>query len=392
MRIGVVSYLNPYEFRDYLGISDLPSINIGSSKATNLLVRGFLESGHKVVVFSEANVSQNVHYKKGDLEIYLVSSHHRIPWFGCGSFMMSWKLYEIISKHIEDVDVLHGHWTYQCGYSASFFAKQMPVFCTVRDWHPNIEKYIRGFFNHITWSVCRKYLFHSIMKNEKVHLIANSEYIKNNIKDLFPKRESTLIHNPILIENEVINTTYNGPIFVTVAQNLLDLYKNIDTLVRAFSVVRKDKPEAKLIMVGACDTNHPIYRKWDEERLLTNVVMKGFLKQDELRELLQSTSTMVHPSLEESFGNVIVEGIINGNIVVGGTNSGAVPYLLENGEIGLLTDVLNVDLLAKAMIQSLQPKVREEIIPKSYNHIKNKYDYIEIAQKHVSLFESFMNL
>lgn len=391
MRIGVVSYLNPYDFYDYLGIDDLPNINIGSSKATNLLVRGFLENGHKVIVFSEASVPQDVHYKKGNFDVYLISSYHKIPWFGCGSFMMSWKFYKIISQHIEEIDVLHGHWTYQCGYSVSIFANKMPVFCTVRDWHPNIEKYIKGFFNHITWSVCRKYLFKRIMKNEKVHLIANSEYIRENIKGLFPKRESTLIHNPILIENDNINTFYKGPVFVTVAQNLLDLYKNIDSLVRAFSVVRQTIPDAKLIMVGMCDTNHPIYKKWVEERLLTNVVMKGFLKQNELKELLQSTSTMVHPSLEESFGNVIVEGIINGNVVVGGNKSGAVPYLLEHGEIGIITDVLNVDLLAKAMIRSLQPKVREEIIPKSYSHIKIKYDYKEIAQKHISLFESFMN-
>ena len=390
MNIGIVSYLNPYEFRDYLANEDLPNINVGSSAATNQIVKGLLEEGHKIVVFTDTPEPASGIYKRELLEIHTISSYHKFPWFGTGSLIMAWRLYRALNNNQTSFDILHGHWTYQCGYAVSRFSKKMPVFCTVRDWYPNIVKYISGFFNHITWSLCRRFLFESIMHNKRVVLIANSEYIQHNISERYPERKSVLIHNPISIEDIDIDKLYhyNGPVYVSVAQNLMDLYKNIDTLVRAFQVVRKDIANAKLFLVGAYDKNHELYRDWANNDLLEGVTFMGFMNKAELRKLLQTTSIMVHPSLEESFGNVVVEGISSLNVIIGGKESGAIPFLLEGGSIGFLTDVTDVQKLATTMMESLNEETRCYYIKAAYNKIKEKYDYRKIAKLHADLYSS----
>jgi glycosyltransferase involved in cell wall biosynthesis len=62
----------------------------------------------------------------------------------------------------------------------------------------------------------------------------------------------------------------------------------------------------------------------------------------------------VHPSLEESFGMVIVEAMAAGVPVVAGRRSGAPAWLLEGGSAGLLVDVTSDEAIAGAMLRLVE--------------------------------------
>lgn len=392
MKIGVASFFNPYEFRDILKDNNIPNINRSPSTATNLIVRGLLDLGHSVVVYTETTEVESSFFCGGGLKVYLISNYHKIPWMCCGSIILGRKIYKTIKSSHEVLDVMHGHWTYQYGYAVSKFAPKYPVFCTVRDWLPAIEKYMNGFTNFITWKICRKMIFKNIMNNNNIHLIANSDYIGNCISKMFPGRQYSIIYNPFST-NDVVPNVYQKegePVFATIAQNLLDPYKNISTLLKAFSIVKSTYSNAKLIMIGGINKESDEFKEWKKQSLLSGVEIKGSIEHNGIKDILKETATLVHPSLEESFGNVIIEGILNSNVVIGGANSGAVPLLLGGGEFGIILDVRDAKELARQMIYSISKEARKKYVIAAIDNVKKRFDKTVISKKHEELFLSYV--
>lgn len=81
----------------------------------------------------------------------------------------------------------------------------------------------------------------------------------------------------------------------------------------------------------------------------------GPLPHHELVKAYQATDVVVNPSLSESFGISIVEGMACGKPVVGTKVGGMLETILD-GETGLLTDPEKPEMLAKAIISVLSDR------------------------------------
>ena len=62
---------------------------------------------------------------------------------------------------------------------------------------------------------------------------------------------------------------------------------------------------------------------------------------------------MIHSALEESFGMTLLEAMAKKTPVIGGKDSGAVPWVLNYGKSGVLTDVKSPKLIANEAIKLL---------------------------------------
>ena len=394
MRIGIASPFNPYEFKEYLGIKNIPSLN-ESARAIHIYVKELLEAGHSVTVFTtytSSQFTQNLVLQKDNLKIFVISRHYNIPKIGAFVRLFFHKsIAREMEKEIDKLDVLHAQWTYEYALAASRFTRKLPVFCTVRDWCPVIMKGQNNWVDKIYWK-CSYYTFKKVMANEQIHFIANSSYTLNQLRTSFPSKEINLIYNPI--DKKDINETRlsypSTPVFVSIANGNGKL-KNISKLVEAFNEYHKINNNSKLLLIGGCFVkDDPVILEWGKRSLLNGVVLMGLCNHETIVRTLDGCSAMIHPSLEETFGNVLVEGMSRRIPVVGGDKSGAVPEVLDFGECGILCDVTDTKSIYNAMVESLNPTKRNSIVDKATKRLKEVYASNAIVKKHIDYYQRFL--
>lgn len=394
MKIGIVSPCNPYELREFLyDGQDVPNVNKGAS-AVNTLVKEFLRHGHSVKVFTSYDGTAAI--KKFDgpqVEIYMCHRKKPLPFttFLYRLYMVP-RIVKMIEKEVADLEILHAHWTYEYAMAAKMFVKKLPVFCTVRDWCPYIQTMQISFKNRLYWMVCR-FVFERVMADKRIRFIANSHYTYNCIVSKYPRKDVKIIPNPIersyILDKE---KQYVGtPIFIAISQAIGDKRKNYDRLLLAFKSFHGKYPESRLRLVGAGFVSDNQYvLKWKEQELLSGVELCGFVNHDKLMELIDTSSCLIHPSLEETFGNILLEGMARCKPCIGGLNSGAVPMVLGNGKYGILCDVQNTDSIMCAMEKSLDKKFTMELVLRATHHLKETYASDIVASSHIALYRTFI--
>ena len=149
------------------------------------------------------------------------------------------------------------------------------------------------------------------------------------------------------------------------------------------------KPDAKLILIGnyTDDWKAQMYN----ENLLENVELKGKLPHDAIFKILDNASCLIHPSLQESFGNIFLEAMSRRVPCIGGINSGAVPQVLENGKYGILCDVTKPQSILEAMLKIDDKDYIMDIVNKSTSYLQNTYSDIIVAKQHIELFQKYIN-
>lgn len=353
--------------------------------AVNTLILSFLNRGYFVRIFTLAN--ENFFVKGDQIEIYGVKNYDRYPIkFLWGSFITARHIKKVIKNNILDLDVLHGHWTYACTYAALAYTKQIPVFCTVRDWTSYIWT-IESLKNKITWSFL--YLMNELVfKNKEIHFIANSPYTHARIKKKY-KLDVPIISNPIkqtFITDKEHFSPDNLEILCISSSN--DKRKNIITLLHAFQILLKKYDNARLSLIGPpFNDDQPIIQNWKNKGLLINVHLIGEVNHDKLKDYLDKTTLFVTPSLEETFGNTLLEAMARKVPIVAGQNSGAVPYVLDDGKAGYLCNVNNAEEIAENIdyIYTNKEECKQKV-EHAFNRVKSLYLDDSITQQHIKLY------
>ena len=136
-----------------------------------------------------------------------------------------------------------------------------------------------------------------------------------------------------------------------------------------------------------CDCHHWNYNKYHSEGLLDGVKLCGRIEHDKLKYYLDKSTMFVTPSLEETFGNTLLESIARKVPTVGGMDSGAVPYVLHYGEAGYLCDVKNPLKIAET-IDYISNHIDEASTKadKAYEIIKKEYSESNVADMYISLY------
>lgn len=394
MNIGIVSPFNPHFMQDYLEGKSIPSLH-NSAMAVNTLVKALVDKGNYVKVFTTCPNIKSTRILSGrNLTVFLVPSCllYFKPSFShsflLDSYYLPKRLSRVIKKELSTLDVIHAHWTYDFALACIPFISQVPIYVTVRDWCPYIMSMQKGIMNQIAWGIKYK-MFKKIMMCTEIQLIANSWYTYKKIMSAYPNRSVEVIFNPIderYILKEKKKEIKNQ--FITIAQIVDDPRKNIETLLKAFKMYRGKLNSAHLHVIGHINKNGNTYLSWENSELLEGVTMYGNIDHEKMMEMIDDMSCLVHPSLEETFGNILLEGMARCLPCIGGRDSGAVPFVLGQGEYGILCDVTDPVSLYKGMIKVNDHDVVDGIVASASSMLSNYYSSEIISQKHIQLYES----
>jgi colanic acid/amylovoran biosynthesis glycosyltransferase len=130
--------------------------------------------------------------------------------------------------------------------------------------------------------------------------------------------------------------------------------KGVATTLCAFAIFQKEFPRAELVIAGKGPLQGHLEELASELGIASKVHFRGFVTQDELRELYADSHLFVHPSEtppdqnQEGVPNSVVEAMATGLAVVG-TRHGGIPEAVVHGRGGLLVEERDFEALASAL-------------------------------------------
>lgn len=153
--------------------------------------------------------------------------------------------------------------------------------------------------------------------------LANSELIQRRLERYWGV-DSEVVYPPVDVESYY--SAEKEDFYLTYSR--LVPSKGIDEIVRAFEKM----PDQRLV-VGGSGPQEEYLREIAPE----NVEFRGFLSEEEKRDLLAKSKALIFAAKNEDFGMVPIEALASGTPVIG-VREGYTQYQIEHGETGLLYD------------------------------------------------------
>ncbi len=353
MTIGIASNLTlrrlNFDFKGQVlpDVSDFPLISN--------IVNCFLDRGHKVVVYCLAfNLEEPVVFKDDRLTICVVP---RRPQAGRRLFKYECsELVKMMTKY--PADIINAQWAYE--YALAAQRTGIPTVVTMRDEPTKILMHERDAFRLARWIINWKVM-------QKVqHLTANSDYLYSTLPEKHKKKAvviNNFYSNQLLehIEEDIVKQNY----IVTVVNGFTN-FKNAHSGLKAFAILRKQFPDLQYYLIGADMGEGGAAQQYAQKNGLTDGVnFMGRIPFQQVVNLVKKAKVMLHPSKEESFGNAVVESMVLGTPVVGGSQKDNMPFLLNQGVTGVMCDVTSPESIAKGVASLLTDEAKAKRITKA---------------------------
>lgn len=132
----------------------------------------------------------------------------------------------------------------------------------------------------------------------------------------------------------------------------LDLEKNLDELIRAFTLVRREQPEAQLVLVGKGMEQPHLEELARTEGIADRVVFTGFLPDEDLPHIYRAGDVFCMPGTAELQSIVTLEAMASKRPVVA-ADALALPHLAHHGENGFTYTPGNIEELARRLVEVL---------------------------------------
>ncbi len=174
------------------------------------------------------------------------------------------------------------------------------------------------------------------------------------------------------------------PVFLS-NRNFESLY-NVACTLRAFALIQKEFPDAELIVAGDGQEKLKLYQL-AEELNLKNIEFPGRILQEKMPELYDRADVYLNSPNIDNMPSSVIEAFSCGLPVVS-TNAGGIPYIVENGETGLLVEMNDHAALARAAMRILEiDELAQKIIVKARRECI-KYSWINVCGHWLEIYQT----
>lgn len=129
--------------------------------------------------------------------------------------------------------------------------------------------------------------------------------------------------------------------------------KGMDFVVPAFAHVHAKHPNIRLIVVGEGEQGELMQQQANDLQVENYITWAGRQPQSELYKWYGKMDIVLMPSRSEGFGLTAIEAMANGCVMVA-SNTGGLPEVVKDGEVGLLHECGNSHDLAERIMQLIE--------------------------------------
>ncbi len=273
-------------------------------------------------------------------------------------------------------DVVHAHWTYEFALAALAYSPDALI--TIHDHALTIFKYVRTLERLFMLIMARQ-----VFKRGR-WFTAVSPYMAESIRSMTDK-QVYVVGNPVTIPTVLPKTTLPDQPVISVVVNGWDDRKNSKNALLAFKAVQQRHPNAVLWAMGTAFEPNGEAVAFCRKNDITNVTFYGSMRHAAVLEKIAASTLVLHTSLEESFGMVLVEAMSYGVPVVAGKESGAVAWVVADG--GLLVDVTQVDAITDAVDRLLADQtLYARTSARAIEVVSTRFPIEAIADEYIALY------
>ena len=240
--------------------------------------------------------------------------------------------------------------------------------------------------------------WHSFLRMQKqvirqlAHKVTVSHAARADIESAFglPSQSLHVIHNGIDLDrfkpaSHEVGTKKDrpNPTIMTTASADSPL-KGLDTLLRAFALVLRDKPLARLTLIGALKPDGDTRKQIEHLKIGHAIDEKGRVTAEEMVSLYQSATLAVVPSVYEGFGFPAGEAMACGVPLVS-TSGGALPEVV--GDAGITVPVQDPGAMAAAITALLKDSERQQTLGQAgLARVTKEFSWSRAAAQYLDLY------
>ncbi|SEA26120.1 Glycosyltransferase involved in cell wall bisynthesis [Flavobacterium gillisiae] len=354
--------------------------------AVNVLIDGLINEGHHVTVFTlDYTIESKYSISGPNLKVIIghCRTRSKMKWFDC------WKaeilqIKQFIDEEKSNIDIVNAHWSYE--YAIGTILADVPHLITFRD-HAQTKLKLTKQPYRLT-----RLLMDRWVRNNAKHFSYNSMYLSVliNLKGM-------VIPNPIQdaeIKTARKHPSYGKKIKICYIANGWDSRKNPKAAIEAFYIAQKTYENCELHLIGSgfepAGANYNLVQKkgWSK-----NVHFRGKMNRSRLMEELQHFDILLHTAREQSFGNILIEAMSKGIPVIGGKDAGAVPWILDDGYSGCLTDVKSPKIVAEHIIRLIvDGQYYEKLSRNGIINLQTSFSQEIVCKQYIKEYNSILEL
>tara|TARA_R100001369_G_scaffold91926_1_gene134817 strand:+ start:5705 stop:6835 length:1131 start_codon:yes stop_codon:yes gene_type:complete len=303
---------------------------------------------------------------------------------------LSSKLVDTVKLH--NIDLLHVHYAIPHAY-AGYMAKKMleeegislPMVTTLHGTDITLVGNHEFYKPAVTFSINKSDVVTSVsqsLKDDTNRLFTVEDDIK-----VVPNFIDMAKHNPSFTDCQRELMAEPQERIVTHISNLRKV-KRVTDVIEVFDRIQKKIP-AKLLMVGEGPEKEACEELCIKKGIKNKVVFLG--NSSEIGKILCFSDLFLLPSEKESFGLAALEAMASGVPVIS-SNAGGLPEVNKNGVSGYLSDVGNIDEMAKNAVKILSSEETLSTFKKQAREIARTFDTKKIVPLYEAVYEQAVKM
>ena len=186
-------------------------------------------------------------------------------------------------------------------------------------------------------------------------------------------------------DQKLIPELNDGKLNIMFLGRISETRKGLKYLLRAFSLIKPQLPDVRLIIVGKGKESG--YRRYLEKHDIRDVIFTGFVSEEDKPRYYRSVHVFCAPSLGgESFGITLIEAMASGLPIVASDIPGYAS-VLEHGKQGFLVEPKNKEALARSLVHLLSDAELRRKMGEAASLKADEYNWPKVSKRVLEFYE-----